>query len=164
MKFCEDEIRYTIIKWLTHRRPSACEFLPPDSLLFLPGLQKRKESTQFFSALSSLLVPTTKTIHLPSYFLNSVLSGTKHISWPKIMQEELTVDRDVPLPDDICNFTEVSQILIALMLWGSKSEYKIWNQAKKILPTLVVWHWHSVAVICLSGRWQRWGQQTEEPY
>ena len=41
------------------------------------------------------------------------------------MQEELTVDRDVPLPDDICNFTEVSQILIALMLWGSKSEYKI---------------------------------------
>lgn len=114
--------------------------------------------------MSRLLIPTTKTVHPPSHFLNSALSGTKHINWSKIVREEVTVDRDVPLPDDIYNFTEVSQILIALMLWGSKSEYRIQSQAKRILPTSVVWCWHSVAVICLSGRWQRWEHQTEEPY
>ena len=38
------------------------------------------------------------------------------------MQEEVPVDRGVPLPGDTCSFTEVSQILNALMLLGSKSE------------------------------------------
>ena len=106
--------------------------------------------------MSRLLIPT-RTIHLPSYFLNSELSGTKHINWSKILREEVTVDRDVPRPGDICDFTEVSQILIALMLWGSKSEYRVQSQAKRIVPTSVVWCWYSVVVICLSGRWQRWG-------
>lgn len=107
--------------------------------------------------MSRFLIPTTKTIHLPSYFLTSVLSGTKHINWSKIAREEVTVDRDVPLAGDICNFTEVSQIFNALMLWGSKSECGVQSQANGILPTSVVWCRHSVAVMCLRGRRPRWG-------
>ena len=34
-----------------------------------------------------------------------------------------TEERGVPLPGDICSFTEVAQILNALMLLGSKSGY-----------------------------------------
>lgn len=67
------------------------------------------------------------------------------------MQEEVTVGQGVPLPDDICSFTEVSQTLNILMLLGSKSECGVQSQAKGIPPNLVVWCWHNVAVICLSG-------------
>lgn len=48
------------------------------------------------------------------------------------------MDQNVPLAGDICNFTEVSQILNASMLLGSKSECRVQSQADRILPTLVV--------------------------
>lgn len=83
--------------------------------------QKGKGSTQFFPDKCTLLIPTTKPTYLLSYLLNSVLSGTKHVNWPEMVQEEVTEERGVPLPGDICSFTEVAQILNALMLLGSKS-------------------------------------------
>lgn len=54
------------------------------------------------------------------------------------MQEEVTVGQGVPLPGDICSFTEVSQTRNILMLLGSKSECRVQSQAKGILPNLVV--------------------------
>ena len=98
-----------------------------------------------------------RSTRLLLYFLNSVLSGTKHINWSEIVQEEVTEDRGVPLPGDIYSFTEFSQTLNALMLWGSKSECRVQSRAKGTFPTSVVWCWHSVAVTRLSGRWPRWG-------
>lgn len=54
------------------------------------------------------------------------------------MWDEVTGDQGVPLPGDICSFTEVSQPLNSSMLLGSKSEYRVRSQAKGILPTWVV--------------------------
>ena len=39
-----------------------------------------------------------------------------------MVQEEVTEERGVPLPGDLCSFTVVAQVFNALMLLGSKSE------------------------------------------
>lgn len=73
-----------------------------------------KESTHFFPDTCTLLIPTTKLTYLLSYFLNSVLSGTKNTLTDLRWCRKNTEERGVPLPGDICSFTEVAQILNAL--------------------------------------------------
>ena len=52
----------------------------PHALQWVERNQKGKEGTQFFPDTSTLLRPTTKPTRLLSYFLNSVLSGTKTLT------------------------------------------------------------------------------------
>lgn len=156
-------MRSNIIKYLPHKSPQhASSFLLTSCLPFLDLKRENKTSNSSPKCLDSWF--SHRSTYLLSYFLSSMLSGTKHIDWSKIVWEEVTVDQDVPLRGDIYSFTEVSPTLNALRLLGSKSEYKVQSQAKGILPTSVVWCWHSVAVLCLSGRWRRWRHQTEDQW